>query len=363
MSTDAKPLNAEIFSTELISDTLSTAIIVLDTQLQIQRLNLAAETLFRQSRQRLLNKPFIQLLENELEQEELLNAITFVQRYDEVHSLRNCRLRHKEGRVTTVDCVISPLPHNGVCVGLLLELYSTDHHVRIAREQQQQSQQEAAQILVRSMAHEIKNPLGGLRGAAQLLESELSNEALTAYTDIIIAEADRLQNLVDRMLGTREPSKREPTNIHEVLERVLRILETDIPAAVQITLDYDPSIPDFESDRDNLIQILLNILGNALNAVGHNGHITLRTRVERNQIISHKQHKLSLRVDICDDGRGVPENIRDKLFFPMISGSETGTGLGLSIAQALAHKQHGAIVFESSPGDTRFTLHLPMTLS
>jgi len=345
---------------DLIDDTLSTAIIVLDTAFTILKMNAAAENLFGQSRERVINKSFNIILNQELKREDLQFALDFVSKNAKPHAIRGCYLHNKQERITTIDCIANPLFIQGDYMGIVLELYRTDHQLKVVREEQLLCQQEATQKLVRGMAHEIKNPLGGVRGAAQLLESELSDEALKEYTTIIIAEADRLKNLVDRMLGARAPNKNQLINIHEVLERVRRLVKADIPQGVQLTFDYDPSIPTFNADLDNLIQIVLNIVVNALKAVGENGNIQFKTRIMRNHIINHKQHKLSLRLEVKDDGVGVPDDIHDKLFFPMISGSTEGTGLGLSIAQSLAQRQNGVIEFESQAGATCFILSLPM---
>lgn len=349
-----------LISPELIEDTLSTSIIVLDTTFTILKMNAAAENLFGQSRERVINKSFDSILKQELNIEDLQFALDFVAENAKPHVIRGCYLHNKQERITTVDCIANPVFNEGEYIGIVLELYRTDYQLKAAREEQLLSQQEATQKLVRGMAHEIKNPLGGVRGAAQLLESELQDDSLKEYTNIIIAEADRLQNLVDRMLGSREPNKNQPLNIHQVLERVRLLVKADIPENVSLTFDYDPSIPMFNADLDNLIQIVLNIVVNALKAVGDKGNIQFKTRVKRNHIINHKQHKLSLCLEISDDGVGVPDDIRDKLFFPMISGSTYGTGLGLSIAQSLAQRQNGVIEFESQPGETCFILALPM---
>ena len=343
----------------MVSDTLSTAIIVMDKSLLIMHMNAAAENLFGQSRERILRKPYSSLLSESMVKDHL----EFVLNNEEPQALRGCELRGKQSKNITVDCVASPLLKSGKLTGVVLELYRTDHQLRIAREEQLLTQQEATQTLVRGMAHEIKNPLGGLRGAAQLLESELEDKALKEYTHIIISEADRLQNLVDRMLGSREPTKNEMVNIHEVLERVRKLVKADIPEKVKLRFDYDPSIPELYADRDNLIQIVFNIVGNALKAVGETGSILFKTRILRNYTINHKQHRIALRLEIIDDGKGVPKDISDKLFFPMISGSAKGTGLGLSIAQSLANRHHGVIEFQSQPGETCFKLLLPIETS
>jgi len=345
------------FFVEVVSDALSTAIIVLDRSLLILQINAAAENLFGQSRERILRKPYSALFGNLIITEQL----QYVLNNEETQSLRSCRLKDTDAEIT-VDCVASPLLKAGKLAGVVLELYRVDHHLRIAKEEQLLNQQEATQQLLRGMAHEIKNPLGGLRGAAQLLEAELHSDELKEYTHIIISEADRLQNLVDRMLGSHQPVKNESISIHEVLERVRKLVKADIPEGVNLRSDYDPSIPELLADRDNLIQIVFNIVGNALKAVGNKGNILFRTRVLRNYTINHKQHRLALRLEIIDDGRGVPKEIRDKLFFPMISGSAKGTGLGLSIAQSLANRHNGVIEFESKPGETQFILLLPLGL-
>jgi len=347
--------NNNSFSEE-ISDALNTAIIVLDKSLHIQQINVAAENLFSQSRGRILQKPYTALFGDLFITEHLQYVLNNV----ETQSLRSCRLKNK-GDEITVDCVASPLLKTGELIGIVLEMYRVDHHLRIAKDEQLLNQQEATQLLLRGMAHEIKNPLGGLRGAAQLLESELDSAELKEYTRIIISEADRLQNLVDRMLGSHQPIKNEKINIHEVLERVRKLVKADIPEGVSLRFDYDPSIPELLADRDNLIQIIFNIAGNALKAVGDKGNILFKTRVIRNYTINHQQHRLVMRLEVIDDGKGVPKAIRDKIFFPMISGSAKGTGLGLSIAQSLANRHNGKIEFESKPNKTRFILLLPLS--
>jgi len=345
-----------IFS-DTISDSLSTAIVATDKSLRIVHMNAAAENLFGQSRARVVGRPYSSLLNKKVVEAHL----QYVLENEEPQTLRECHLQGEHKQKITVDCVANPLLKTGKLQGIVLELHRTDHQLRITREEQLLTQQEATQTLVRGMAHEIKNPLGGIRGAAQLLEVELENEDFKEYTHIIISEADRLQKLVDRMLGSRQPVKNEVVNIHEVLERVRKLIRADIPAGVKLRFDYDPSIPEFSADKDNLIQIALNIVGNAIKAVGNTGNILFKTRVLRNYTINQKTHRLALRLEVIDDGKGVPDDISDKLFYPMISGSAQGTGLGLSIAQTLANRHYGVIEFESRPGKTRFILLLPIS--
>jgi two-component system nitrogen regulation sensor histidine kinase GlnL len=348
--------NKKIIFSDAVSDALSTAVVVLDKDLIIQYMNAAAENLFGQSRARVIEKPYTALLKAEMVKEYLQHVINT----NEPQTLRECYLKGKYKEGITLDCVANPLLKTGKLHGIVLELHRKDYQLRISREEQLLSQQEATQMLVRGMAHEIKNPLGGIRGAAQLLESELENNELKEYTNIIISEADRLKKLVDRMLGSPQPVKNEAVNIHEVLERVRKLVLADTPEDVALRFDYDPSIPDLHADRDNLIQLVFNIVGNAIKAVGDSGNILFKTRILRNFTINQTTHRLALRLDIIDSGRGVPDDIRDKLFFPMISGSAKGTGLGLSIAQSLANRHHGIIEFESQEGETCFTLLLPI---
>jgi two-component system nitrogen regulation sensor histidine kinase GlnL len=347
-----------IFS-DTISDALSTAVIVLDKSLKIMHMNASAENLFGQSRARVVGRPYSSLLKENIVKQHL----QYVIENKEPQTLRECRLQGKNYESITADCNASPLFKKGRLQGIVLELHRVDHQLRISREEQLLAQQEATQSLVRGMAHEIKNPLGGLRGAAQLLEAELNSEELKEYTHIIISEADRLQTLVDRMLGSREPIKYEEINIHEVLERVRKLIRADLPEGIKLRFDYDPSIPNLHADRDKLIQVVLNIVGNAIKAVGEEGNILFRTRILRNYTINQITHRLALRLEVIDDGQGVPEDIQDKLFYPMISGSAEGTGLGLSIAQSIANKHQGVIEFESEEGNTRFILLLPISLN
>jgi two-component system nitrogen regulation sensor histidine kinase GlnL len=213
---------------------------------------------------------------------------------------------------------------------------------------------------VRGLAHEIKNPLGGLRGAAQLLERELSDPSLKEYTGIIIGEADRLQTLVNRMLGPNTRPQRRSINIHQVVERVRTLAVAEAPPGVTIVRDYDPSIPDFMAEPDQLIQALLNIVRNALQAIGEQGEIILRTRSIRQATIGHHRHKLAARLDIIDNGPGIPPDMMESIFFPMVTGRPDGTGLGLPIAQDLVNQHHGLIECHSEPGKTVFTLLLPI---
>ena len=235
-----------------------------------------------------------------------------------------------------------------------------DWRLRISREENIIAQHHTTRALVRNLAHEIKNPLGGLRGAAQLLERELPDPALREYTRIIIGEADRLRNLVDRMLGPNQLPIHSDVSIHEIMERVRSLVEAEAPSGVRIERDYDPSIPPLWGDADRLIQAMLNVVRNAVQAVGRRGVITLRSRVQRQYTIGAKRHKLVARLDVVDDGPGIPPGQQEQIFYPMISGRPDGTGLGLSIAQSIINQHGGLIECASRPGETVFTLLLPL---
>ncbi|MCK5902616.1 MAG: PAS domain-containing protein [Cocleimonas sp.] len=339
-----------------LSDILTTAVVLLDTALCVSYMNVAAEVLFGQSRQRVMGKPCSYLFNTHI----AAHYLEFALHNRDPQTLRECTLKTMHEEII-VDCIASPLRYEGDLEGVIVELRRIDQQLRLSREHQLWKEQEATQTLVRGLAHEIKNPLGGVRGAAQLLEGELIDPELKEYTHIIISEADRLKVLVDRMLGSPHPQKKEPINIHEVLERVRKLVQSDLPEQVKLRFDYDPSIPELCADKDRLIQIVLNITGNAVKAVGNQGLILFRTRVMRYLTLNRKTYRLVLRLEIIDDGEGVPKALQDKVFFPMISGSAEGTGLGLSIAQSLANKHNGLIEFESKPGRTRFVLLLPIS--
>jgi two-component system nitrogen regulation sensor histidine kinase GlnL len=241
-----------------------------------------------------------------------------------------------------------------------LELVQLDRHLRISQDEQWLSQHSAARKMIRGLAHEIKNPLGGLRGAAQLLDGELREEGLKEYTRIIIAEADRLHKLVDRMLGPNNRLHKQEINIHEILEHVRNLVLAEAPGGIELIRDYDPSLPWLWGDRDLLIQAVLNIVRNALQSLGDSGRITLRTRILHKFTIDHTRHRLVIRADIMDNGPGIPEPLQDTLFYPMVTGRDEGTGLGLTIAQTLINQHRGLIECQSRPGHTVFTVLLPV---
>ena len=235
-------------------------------------------------------------------------------------------------------------------VRLILEFHQIDKQLKIAREERMLLQQQANRELLRNLAHEIKNPLGGLRGAAQLLELELPKPELKEYTQVIIKEADRLQSLMDRMLTPHRLPQYRLINIHEVLERVRSLLLAEHPQGIIIRRDYDTSLPDISADQEQLIQVMLNIARNAAQAMHGQGEITLRTRVARQVTLAKKRYRLALMIQIIDNGPGIPENIREKIFYPLVSGREGGSGLGLTLAQTFVAQHHGSIECDSKPG-------------
>jgi two-component system nitrogen regulation sensor histidine kinase GlnL len=265
-----------------------------------------------------------------------------------------------------LGCSLTPLEQPAQ--GLVLELRSVDPHLRIARLEQTRLQQEANRELLRNLAHEIKNPLGGIRGAAQLLEHELPRESLREYTQVIIKESDRLQSLMERLLKPHRTPRFGAVNIHEVLERVRSLILAETPS-VNVRRDYDISLPEIRADAEQLIQATLNIARNAVQAMhgghGHGGHgngeITFKTRVARQITLESRRHRLGLRADIIDNGPGVPEDIREQIFYPLVSGREGGSGLGLAVSQTLIVQNHGTIDCDSHPGHTVFSIFLPLT--
>ena len=242
-------------------------------------------------------------------------------------------------------------------LALLAELRPIEQQLRHAREERLVIEQQSARELIRNLAHEIKNPLGGLRGSAQLLERELDKPELREYTQVIIQEADRLQRLMDRMLTPHRTPRVEPVGIHEVLERVRSLVRAEF--GLEIRRDYDPSLPELVGDREQLIQAVLNIARNA--AQVRATAISFRTRAVRQVTILRQRHKLALDLQVIDDGPGVPEEIQDRIFNPLVSGREGGTGLGLSLAQTFVQYHQGVIEFESRPGRTTFRILLPLT--
>jgi two-component system nitrogen regulation sensor histidine kinase GlnL len=249
---------------------------------------------------------------------------------------------------------------------VIVELLPIEQQTRQEREERIMDQAQANKELIRNLAHEIKNPLGGIRGAAQLLEMELESKDLTEYTQVIIREADRLQTLVDRLLAPhRKPHVVGDVNMHEVCERVRSLILAEFPKGLRVIRDYDISIPEFRGDREQLIQAVLNIAHNAAHALTDrraegDAELTLRTRIARQVTFGKQRYRLALELHVIDNGPGVPDSIKDRIFFPLISGREGGSGLGLTLAQTFVQQHHGSIECDSMPGRTDFKILIPL---
>ena len=345
----------------LLLDNLTTATLLLNDELRLEYMNPAAEMLLAISGQRSHGQFISELF---TESPEALNALHQAVVQAHPFTKREAHLTSLNGQSLVVDYAVTPILSRGTTL-LLLEVHPRDRLLRISKEEAQLSKQETTKMLVRGLAHEIKNPLGGIRGAAQLLARELPATELRDYTDVIIEEADRLRNLVDRMLGSNKLPALSPTNIHEVLERVCSLVDLESQGSITLVRDYDPSIPELLVDREQMIQAVLNIVRNAMQALASQpeqrlGRITLRTRTLRQFTIGHTRHRLVCKVEIIDNGPGIPAELQETLFYPMVSGRADGTGLGLAITQNIISQHQGLIECESHPGHTLFSIFLPL---
>jgi len=349
-----------------IIDNLHSAVIVIGDNLQVMCMNPAAEMLFHISSNRAAKKNIRQLIINAHEffdrlERSLISAHPYTV-YEEQLLLHNRQM-------IDVDYSVSPLQYQAQGKYLLLEFIRLKAQQKHSHEESILSQYEASKSLLRGLAHEIKNPLGGIRGAAQLLERELADSSNSddnkQFTQIIINEADRLKNLLDRMVGPKDIPTKNDINIHKILEHVRQLVlaEND---QIALSVDYDPSIPELHADESMMVQVILNITRNAVKAVASNmddGKIKFTTRSHRNVTIGPHTYPLVAKIDIEDNGCGVPPELHEKIFMPMITGHADGTGLGLSIAQSLVQQHNGLIEFTSRPGKTVFTIFIPIKVS
>ncbi len=336
-----------------VLNSLINSILVLDNELAVHYANPAAQQLLAQSSRKLFGTPLPELLGYFS-----LNIDLMRESLNEGHGFTDNEVTLVvDGRAHILSLTVQRLPEGY----FLMELAPMDNQRRLSQEQIQHAQQVAARDLVRGLAHEIKNPLGGLRGAAQLLAKALPDPSLLEYTKVIIEQADRLRNLVDRLLGPQQPGMHVTQSIHQVAERVFQLVSLEKPDNVTLLRDYDPSLPELAHDPDQMEQVLLNITRNSLQALGANGGtITIRTRTAFQLTLHAVRYRLVARIDIEDDGPGVPAALQDTLFYPMVSGREGGTGLGLSIARSLVDQNSGKIEFNSWPGHTEFSVYLPI---
>lgn len=345
---------------------LKTAVLLLNDQGRAIYLNNAAENLLEVSFNRIANSDLIDFFVHaDTRRSVFKQALSEETPYTE----RMVKVRLPDNREITVDYTVTPIVDQNQPI-LLVEMRPMDRSLRIDRERALQAANDTSQNLIRGLAHEIKNPLGGIRGASQLLAEELGREELREYTDIIISEAERLRQLVDKLIGPSTPVQLAPVNIHEVTERVASLVEAETRGRLRIVREYDPSIPELRGDRGKLIQATLNLARNAMQALECREfpqgepectpQITLRTRIINNFTIGNTHHRVVCRLEVIDNGPGIPEDIGDRIFFPMVSGRAKGTGLGLPIAQSAIHLHQGLIKCESQPGHTRFSVYLPL---
>jgi two-component system nitrogen regulation sensor histidine kinase GlnL len=340
----------------LIFENLNTAVLLVDSELRVQTMNPAAEMLFATGVRQAVGQPLMHLIPHNQTLIESIHASLLSDHPVTEHGLR---LTTAGGNRTVVDCTLTPLARAGGAQ-LILEINPIDRLLRLAREESRHDQHAASRAVIRGLAHEIKNPLGGLRGAAQLLERELPSPALREYTQVIIREADRLRNLVDRMVGPNAPLNKQPTNIHQIMEHVRTLILAEVPVGIRVERDFDPSIPELSADRDQLVQAVLNVARNAVQALEGEGVIRFRSRVLRQFTIGNRRHRLVVCAEIEDSGPGIPDELRESIFYPMVTGKPDGTGLGLSIAQDIVQQHAGMIEFASQPGWTVFRIYLPL---
>jgi two-component system nitrogen regulation sensor histidine kinase GlnL len=382
MAAELKMHPQPVAAVELL-DSLVTSVFLLDRELHVTYLNAAAQTLLGLSPNQALGRRITEAVRGA---ESLLPLFERARQGGEGVVQRELAWPAPGGVDRILDCAVTEVVLGGEASGLLLEIEDITQHRRLTRENALLAQLGGSRLMVRQLAHEIKNPLGGLRGAAQLLERELLDPALREYTRVIISEADRLANLLDSMLGPGRPPAKQLVNVHELLERVYRLLRSEAQEDIAIERDYDPSLPAIEVDPNHIIQAMLNLGRNAIQALSGDGReasrsraesrevrtrgapptgaaalrLTLRTRVATNVGIGGRRHRLVASVQFEDNGPGVPAEIRDTIFYPLVSGRSEGSGLGLGIAQDLVSRHGGLIEFDSAPGRTIFVIYLPM---
>ena len=340
-------------------DLLATTVLLLNQAGEVVEANAAAEAMFGRSRRHLIGQPAAFLFDRDSALEQSIRQACS----GEVADCRQFAMTRRGAEA--VEVAVTSIALTNQPWSALIEIKDLEQRVLVDRSIRLVEEIETQHELLRNLAHEVKNPLGGLRGAAQLLESELPDPALQEYTRVIISEADRLQALVDRLAAPqRMPVQWQSVNIHEVCERVCALVRAEF-REVAILRDYDASMPEFRADPARLMQALLNIVRNAAQMMtGSNPtrspHITIKTRVARQVLLRHKQHRMAIVVTVIDNGPGVPIALQDRIFHPLVTGREGGTGLGLSLAQDFIQQHGGIIEFDSQPGRTEFRLLLPL---
>jgi two-component system nitrogen regulation sensor histidine kinase GlnL len=360
LSAELQIATLHIDGSELL-DAMVTSVFLLDQDLHVTYLNAAAQTLLGVGPNQALGKSIAELTRGA---ESLLPMFDRARDGGEGVVQRELAWPAPSGVDRILDCAVTQVILGGKDLRLLLEIEDITQHRRLTRENALLAQLGGSRLMVRQLAHEIKNPLGGLRGAAQLLERELLDPALREYTRVIISEADRLTNLLDSMLGPGRPPSKQLVNVHELLERVYHLLRSEAPQGVIIDRDYDPSLPPLTLDPNHIIQAMLNLGRNAIQALSgdpvEHPKLTLRTRAASNVSVGAHRHRLVASIQFEDNGPGVLNEIRETIFYPLVSGRADGTGLGLGIAQDLVSRHGGLIEFDSAPGRTIFIISLPM---
>ena len=343
---------------QFVLDNLNTAVITLDHSLRVLYLNPAAEALFDVSFARIQKQPLISLIDQGDLRSDLNRALSSGHQYTR-RETEICM----HGETVKVDYSVTPVSFPESC--LLVEIYQRDRLQRIAREESLLAKQETSKSMIRGLAHEIKNPLGGIRGAAQLLSRELPDQRLNDFTDVIIQETDRLRDLVNRMLGPLKPPEIVELNIHQVLDRAVQLISAETKGQLKIVRDYDPSIPDIPGDSERLIQAVLNIVRNAMESIKQTmplteGVIRIQSRITRQFTIGTQKPRQVCHISVVDNGPGVPAELIDSIFYPMISGRANGTGLGLPLSQSIISQHQGLIECESLADGTTFHIYLPL---
>jgi len=340
-------------------DNLSTGILALDDRLRVTALNVAGQAILDTSETRSLGRHASNLV---FDSSAWLEKLEQALNSNAAQTSRSVALTLASGAQVVVDIITTPVRENEKITGVLVELSTVDRLLKISHDAHLANANETTRTVIRGLAHEIKNPLGGVRGAAQLLARELPNKELAEYTGIIIREADRLRDLVDRLLGPNQQLDQQPLNIHRVLEQVRELISAESGNQVRITRDYDPSLPELVGDQAQLVQAVLNVMRNALQAAADpkDCKITLRSRSQRQFTMAARRHRIVCRIDIVDNGPGIPDELADAIFAPMITGRADGTGLGLSIAQSIITQHGGMISCETEPGNTTFSIYLPL---
>jgi two-component system, NtrC family, nitrogen regulation sensor histidine kinase GlnL len=339
---------------DALLDALTTAVAIIDAHGTVDYLNAAAQTLLAVGINQARGRPLAELVREPAPIEALVARARADSEPIAQRELRFAPTTRGDSHFV-VDCTASPIDAGRV----LLEISDTTRQQRISRDNALLAQLDGSRQMIRQLAHEIKNPLGGLRGAAQLLERELPGEPLKEYTRLIIREADRLRKLVDNLLGPGAPPNKTSINPHEMLQHVYQLLRSEAPGGIAIVRDYDPSLPAVFADRDQMIQAMLNLGRNAVQALGEYGRLTLRTRAIVNATIGTRRHRVVASIQFEDNGAGVPPELADTIFYPLVTSRPGGNGLGLAVAQDLVTRHGGLIEFESRPGHTVFTLLLP----